>query len=128
MTISKINYLDEFIQNTMFISNNSKIHILNFWHSLEWKQFLNNLEGEQVYVVTFEFVFSFMYHNDDEPTLILGKPILLTRNSNPRILSDYLKERINIVNESYCLDDTILNSSNTDGPGVIVNYSKINIF
>ena len=129
MSITRITYLNEFIPNEMFISNNPQIEIWNFWDKLEVKQFLNKLEIDQAYVVTFEFVTSFMIHDRDGPSILLGKPILITKNSNPEIVSNYLKERINLVIDSFYLDDEIIASdSNPDGPGLLLNYTKINIF
>jgi len=80
-------------------------------------------------VVTFEFVTSLMVYNEETPVITLSKPILITKNSNPKIISDYLKERIDLVIDIYYLDDSILDShNNPDGPAVIVNYSEINLF
>jgi hypothetical protein len=86
-------------------------------------------EENQAYVVTFEFVTSLMMYNEDGPIISLGKPILISKNSNAQIISNYLKSRINLTIDTYYLDDSILDSNNNpDGPSVIVNYSKINLF
>jgi hypothetical protein len=67
-------------------------------------------------------------HDDDTPIISLGKPILITKNSDPKVNSNYLKDRIDLAIDSYYLDDTILEYEKVDGPGVIINYSKINLF
>jgi hypothetical protein len=70
--------------------------------------------------VTFEFIPSIMMYDDDGPVILFGKPILITKNSNSIIISDYLKERINLTIDTYYLDDSILDSNNPDGPAIIV--------
>jgi hypothetical protein len=63
---------------------------------------------------------------EETPTITLSKPILVTKNSNPELISNYLKQRINIACESLNLQET--SSDNSDGPVTVVNYSKINLF
>jgi ADP-glucose pyrophosphorylase len=129
MTINNITLLQDIIPNEMFISNNSNVRILNFYDKLEIKQFLNSLEIYQAYVLTFEFVISVMIYDEDGPSITLGKPIIITKNSNPEIISNYFKERINISIDTFYLDDSILDSNNNpDGQLVLMNYCKINLF
>jgi hypothetical protein len=69
---------------------------------------------------------------EDSPVLNLSKPILVTKNSNPRLISNFIKDRIRLACDTYYLDDTILEmiecSDNSDKPGVIIKYNEINIF
>jgi len=68
-------------------------------------------------------------YDEDGPSINLGKPILITKNSNPKIISNYLNARINMMIDTFYLDDSILISNgknNPDGTAVIANYSKIN--
>jgi hypothetical protein len=68
-------------------------------------------------------------NDTDAPVFILNKPILITTNSNPRVISDFLQSRINAAFEAHFLDETILEMEEShDGPGVLVNYAKINLF
>lgn len=131
MTINNITYLNEIHENTMFISNNSELKILNHYDHLDIKHWLNSLEIDKAYVVTFEFIISLMMYDEDGPSINLGKPILITKNSNPLIISNYLNERINIMIDTFYLDDSILicnGENNPDGTAVIANYSIINLF
>jgi hypothetical protein len=91
---------------------------------LEVRHFLNTLELDTIYVVTFEFIPSMIMHDEHGPSLLLGKPIIITKNSNHYTISNYLKERIDIMIDTYYLDDSILQADST----VIVKYSKINLF
>ncbi len=66
-------------------------------------------------------------YSEDTPVIALSKPILITKNSNHIVISHFLKERINAACNSHFLDESILEMLTIqDGPGVLVNYSKIN--
>jgi len=75
-----------------------------------------------------------MIYDEDTPVISLTKPILINKNSNSKIISEYLNSKIFEACISYYLDESILefNTNNMgnklDGPGVLVNYSKINLF
>ena len=88
------------------------------------KTFLNTLETDKFYVVTFEFIPSMNMYDNDGPILLLGKPIIITKNSNPITISKYIKERMNIMIDAYYLNDEILSNDRS----ILVNYAKINLF
>ncbi len=73
-----------------------------------------------------------MIFNEDDPFISLSKPILITKNSSPKVISDFLKNKITNACNLYYLDESIWESNylfNTlDTPGIMVNYSKINLF
>jgi hypothetical protein len=114
----------------MFLSNNSYIDRFYFNDSIEIKHFLKNLEIDTVYVATLEFVYSEMLIDEEDPIILLSKPILITKNSNPTVISKFIIEKIRLVCDIYFLEDEILTckQGNKDGPGVIIKYSKINLF
>lgn len=59
----------------------------------------------------------------------LSKPILITKESNPSLLSDFIIDRIRIASENYFLDEDIIDMLDlSEGPGVIIRYSEINIY
>ena len=75
------------------------------------------------------FKSSNLTYDEDSPVITLSKPILITRNSNPRTISKFIKERIDLMIDSYFLDDEILqNLGSDDGPGVLLKYREINLF
>lgn len=127
MSITNITFLEQVIPNNMFCFTNAQSARLYFCDSLEFKHFLASLEIDQAYVVTFDFIYSWLMYNEDDPVISLGKPILITKNSNSVVISTYVKDRIRLVCDTYDLDDTILYNMG-DGPGVVMNYSKINLF
>jgi hypothetical protein len=125
-------FIDQIIPNNLYISNNSSFIRLYFTDRLEIQHFLADLESDQAYVVTFEFVYSWLQYDEDSPIINLSKPILVTKSSNPRLISNFLNERIRLACDSYYLDETVLedysNTNKEDKPGVILRYAKINLF
>ena len=83
MSINKITYLSAILPNKLFVFNNSSKSRLYFNDWFEIKLFLNELEPDKVYVLTFDLIVSWFLYEEDSPNLNLSKPILVTRNSNP---------------------------------------------
>jgi len=128
MSINKITFLESIIPNDVFCLNNSMISRLYFFDSFEISLFLDILETDKVYVACFEYISSWNLYDEDSPVITLSKPILLTRNSNPRIVSKFIKSQINLACFSYNLEITEDMPNKLDAPGVIVKYREINIF
>ena len=59
MSINRITYFHDFFNHDICIFNNPYTRIFNFGNSLDVKHFLKELNEDQIYVVTFEFVYSF---------------------------------------------------------------------
>ena len=129
MSIKSITFLDQIIPHSLFCFSESLSTRFYFNDTLEVRYFLNTLEIDQVYVITFEFISSWMMYSDDTPVIALNKPILITKNSDPTVISEFLQDRITAACECHFLDETILKHTDIhDGPGVLVNYSKIKLF
>src|SRR3981189_3606943 len=95
MSINRISFLHDFIEYDICIFNNVKVNIFNFADFLDVKNLLSELEEGKNYVVTFEFVYSFLTYNDEGPNIILTKPILINKNSNSQLISKFIQEKIN---------------------------------
>jgi len=128
MTNNNITFLEQIIPNNLFCSTNAQKERLYLSDTLEITQFLLTLEHDTVYVVTFDFIFSWMMYDEDQPVISLTKPILITKNSNPRVISKYLNNRIYEACNYYYLDDSSLDLDKNNAPGILINYSKINLF
>jgi len=126
MSINKVTYLHQFIPNNMWTSDNNLISRFYFNDTLEVTRFLNTLKIDTTYVVTFEFVYSWLLYEEDSPVILLSKPILITKNSNPEIVAKFIMERITLACESYYLECDMMDK--LEGPGVIVKYTEISIF
>jgi hypothetical protein len=74
-------------------------------------------------------VISWLAYEEDSPVINLTKPILITKNSDPTLISNLIKSRIRLACDNYYLDENIMEMLNkNDGAGVIVNHTKINLF
>ena len=129
MSLNKITYLDQILENKILIISDPYTDIFYFNDSLEIHQFLERLEKDKVYVLSLEFILTLLTYDDDSPIITLSKPILITKNSNPRTISKFIKERIDLMIDSYFLDDErIQNLGSHDGPCVLLKYREINLF
>jgi hypothetical protein len=106
-SINRITYLEDFFNHDICILINPDVTIFNFSDSLEVKHFLEDLREDKLYVVIFEFVTSFNTYNEDGPNIILSKPILITKNSNPQTISKFIHSRIDECINTFYLDDSL---------------------
>jgi hypothetical protein len=69
-----------------------------------------------------------LLYDDEYPSIILSKPILVNHNSNPFLISELITNRINLIFERYYLDDSFITQiGKDDGPGIIIKYQRINL-
>ena len=127
MSINKITYLEEVIPHNLFCFSNNLTTWFYFNDIFEIRDFLDELEYNQAYVVTFDFFVDSLMCCEETPSITLSKPILITKNSNSELISNYLKERVNIACDTFDLQETS-SDNKMDSPVVVVNYSKINLF
>ena len=131
MTINNITFLSQFFPDGIFTISNPYIDRFYFNDRIEIAQFLHEkLDKNKIYVLHLEFVYSWLTYDEDSPVIVLSKPILITRESNPKILADFILSRINLCVESYFLDDEIIRNIRDfdEGPGVLLKYKEINLF
>ena len=129
MSINKITYLDQFVFTNFTVFTNSLIKRFYFNDIIEVTQFLNELEIDKFYVVSLEFVLSWLQYKEDSPIIILSKPIIITKNSNPRLITNFIKDKIRLACDNHYLDDDFIHCMiDWDRPGVLIKYSEINLF
>lgn len=129
MSINKITCLDQFHPNTFSVFTNPSHYMLETLSLSEFKDFIDSLEAEKAYVATFYFLTSWYTYDEDDPGISLTKPIIITKNSNPILISNLISNRIGVIISNYYFDDGILdNLGKPEGPGVIIKYIEINIF
>ena len=89
------------------------------------KNFLNNLDHKKIYILI-----PFISFNDrsDEPFTVLSQQILLTRDSIPVLLNNYLDSKINKTFELF--NSNLINSYYTifKYKSVEIDYKSINNF
>jgi hypothetical protein len=130
LSINKITYLEDIIkddQNNIFFFRDVKISRFYFSDLNEVNDFLINLDYDKSYIVTFDLILNWLNYELGEPSIILGKPILVSKDSNSKLISDFINEKVQIACDSYSLDENLFNK-NLDGPGILVRYREINLF
>jgi hypothetical protein len=50
-------------------------------------------------------IYSWLTYEEDTPVIILSKPFLVTKESDPLIISKYLQYRIHLACSSFLLED-----------------------
>jgi hypothetical protein len=90
MSINRITYLDQFYKTGIFNLQNPDFKNFLFSDWLEVTKILNGLENDTIYVVSFEFILSWETYDEDSPVITLSKPILVTKNSNPKLIAKFL--------------------------------------
>lgn len=129
MSINNITYLKEIYPHGFIFFNTPKISKFLFTDYLEINSFLKNLEDGKSYVVSLEFVITWCYYKDNSPVITLSDPILITKNSNAKLISKFIRTRISIACDNYLIDEDITNMLiQAEGPGVICKYNEINLF
>jgi hypothetical protein len=133
LSVTKITFIDELIgddnvnpTDIIFI-NNSHITWLHFIDFQELLDLLSLLDNNKAYVISFDLIFDKLSFSLGNPSLNLTKPILISKNSNPWLISSYLQERIRMACDLYNLDESCL-AKGVDGPGLLVKYKEFNIY
>jgi len=126
LSISKISYFNEIeTESRIYIDSNWKTERFYLIKINEISDFLNELDINDNYIATIEFIPEISEYNIDAPQLFLSKPILVNKFSSSTTLYKFIFERLNLMVDYYYLDDTIIQQcKNGVGPIVIINYSK----
>ena len=99
---------------------------------IEIKTFLESLVIDKIYVCTFELTLSESLEEDDI-SISLTKPILITTKSSPILLSKFLLNKVSLIDDILDLNyfENLINSrmkSNKFVPYILVRYNSINLF
>jgi hypothetical protein len=131
MSINKITYLQDVIPNKFFVFSDYDYTLFYFSDSLDIKLFLQELEIDKAYVVTFELIISEIIDTENPPVITLSKPILVTKNSNPLLITKFINNQLAKADNNYNLDYDLLINMRDGGktvPYIIVKYNQINLF
>lgn len=109
-----LKYQDEENNISIFYVNNSEFTYLHFFDEDEITCFLELLSPGKTYVVTFYLIYSWLSYEIGEPSLNLGSPILITNESNPKIISDWLKKQVNTACINYDLQIPVKDKNSQD--------------
>lgn len=130
LSINKISYLDDIFeeyQNNIFFFTDVKIDIFYFCDSREISLFLMKLDSNKTYIVTFDLILDLDSYELGDPSLVLSKPLLVTKESNSQLILEFIKNRILYACSSYRLD-SLNNSIDHEQLGILVRFKEINLF
>lgn len=129
MSINNITYLDKVYPHGILFFNKPTISRFYFSDYIEVKLFLDRLHENKVYVISFNWVMSQLNYSEDSPLMTLSDPILITKNSNPKLISKFIRDQIKLASDIYFIDEDIANMLiESEGPGVICKFNEINLF
>lgn len=127
LSLTKITFLNDILNdqeiNRLDIICIRKADFIWFNFS-DFKDIMNLLslfEDNKAYIVTFDLIIDQSGYESGDPSLLLGLPILVNKNSNPWLISRYLTEQVVKAINSYNLE------SNTE-LAILVKHKEIRIF
>jgi hypothetical protein len=127
MSINRITYLSELKTEKFFLWSDYLFTHLLFSDIIEVTQFLRELEKDTIYVVTLELIIAEL--NGDVPCITLCNPILITKNSNPKLISKFILNQISLADYNFDLNyDLLMEMRLSSVPCVLLKYNQINIF
>lgn len=125
LSINKISFFKERISNLdgIYVFSDYSFEILHFFDTTEISVFLEDtLEKDKVYIVSLELIKLYPEYSEGDPTIVLSAPILITSNSNPNLISNFIHDKIRWASLIYDLQDSTDNSNK-----VLLKYREINI-
>jgi hypothetical protein len=131
MTKNNITFFDKYFPEGIIILIDPYIHILDKINTQGVEDFMYRLDEDKVYIVTLEFIHSFLLYDAHCPSIVLSRPILVDKNSNPEVIIDFITKRIDYFHQNYYWDDSLLTeleegSNKNNGPGILLRYKEVN--
>lgn len=114
ISIDKITYLDD-LKTEVSVETKIKSHFFGLIKRDEIYNFLITLGNFDNYVCCIEFIPNISSWSGEEPQMILSKPFVINKFSSSDTLTKFINERLLIMVDCYCLDDTIFQEN-----GVVV--------
>jgi hypothetical protein len=130
LSINKINYIDDFMDEddptSIIYFRDFIISWFYFFDFKEISDLLDCLDYDKAYIISFNLILDVSGYDLDQPSIILSKPILISKKSNPWLISRHLNEQVRIACESYNLDESCLKQGN-ESPAILIRYKEINL-
>lgn len=129
LSVNKITFLDEFYwywknEINIFYFSQAKYIRLYMVNDSEVIDFLSNLEDNKSYIIELNLVIDWDAFDMGDPALILSKPILVSKESNSRLLTEFINNRIISSCSMYSihLEEQVL-----EKVGVLLKYKEIKL-
>ena len=125
LSIGKITFLEDLFKDdedyNIFYLRKPELVWFNFGDFKEIMNLLSLLESDKAYIVTFDLILDQSGYQLGDPSIILGPPILISKDSNPWLISNYLLSKLVKSCNSYDLDDQ------TD-VSILIKYREFNFY
>lgn len=126
LSIDKITFLDD-PDKTVYVTQNVETERFYSSDTMEISTFLKSLNPEANYAITLEFIPykdipEEIIDDNDRPELLLGRPFLINKNSNPKLIATFIHQRLFDIVDYYYLDDSIIKEGNCL---ILTKYCKV---
>lgn len=127
LSINKITFLEDILKDeenyhfNIFYLRKPNLVWLSFGDIKEIMNLLCLLDNNKAYIVTFDLILDQSGYQLGDPSIILGSPILISKDSNPWLISNYLVSKVVKSCDSYDLNDQ-------SEVSVLVKYREIIVF
>lgn len=105
LSIDKVTFFDS-IKEEITLESSHSIRVLFDWTPEHISDFLKSLKDNENYIIELEFIPN--YYDWDIPRMVLSKPFLINKHSSSTTISKFINERLNIMIDTFYLDDSIL--------------------
>lgn len=128
LSISNITYFDEYINSSLMIDSETKSKTLSLCNKNEILELLFELDENDNYLVSIEFIPDISAYSIDAPVLILSKPFLINSFSSSTTIQKFIDERLEFMVHYYHLDDSIIQETELGAaPVILLTCKKIYI-
>jgi len=103
---------------------NAHITWFKFWDKCEVKDFIELLDYNKAYLVSFELILDMEGFEQGDPTLLISSPILISKDSNPKLISKFISKKA----ISACYNYNLYHDIAKEAPSILVKYKEINLF
>jgi hypothetical protein len=122
---NKISFVHEFEINSLSIYKVR--HTVLYINDLTWDltEFINHLNEDDSYWISLSFYPTITGYNiDDGMQLFISDPILINKESNPLLLTQFIMDRLHKMIDFYYLDDSIINNNDAI---IIIKFTEIDL-
>ena len=122
-SVDKIHFVHDFDIKHLNIYGERKSMLLLKDLTKDLTDFLDNLNKADNYWASLSFYPDIVVYNEGTQ-MHLCDPILINRDSSPLLLTNFIMSRLNLMIDSYYLDDSIINTKDAI---IIVQFTEIEL-
>jgi hypothetical protein len=122
---NEINYVHDFDVKSLNVykKQGTVLYIINL--TLDLTEFINNLNEDDNYWACISFYPNIGgYSIDDGMQLFLSDPILINKDSDPLLLTQFIMNKLHLMIDMYYFDDSIINSQDSI---IVIKFTEIEL-